>query len=30
MNSKIFAIRDGEGLIELTQTPYESEDCFKP
>ncbi|MCL2053375.1 MAG: hypothetical protein FWG90_02890 [Oscillospiraceae bacterium] len=29
MSGKIFAIRDGEGLIELTQTPYENEDLFQ-
>ena len=29
MSGKIFAIRDGEGLTELTQTPYENEDLFQ-
>ena len=29
MNGKIFAIREGEGLTELTQTPYENEDLFQ-
>ena len=29
MSGKIFAIRNGEGLTELTQTPYENEDLFQ-
>ena len=29
MNGKIFVLRDGEGLTELTQTPYENEDLFQ-
>ena len=29
MSGKIFAIRDGEGIVELTQTPYENEDLFQ-
>ena len=29
MGGKIFAIRDGKGLTELTQTPYENEDLFQ-
>jgi hypothetical protein len=29
MSGKIFALRDGEGLTELTQTPYENEDLFQ-
>ena len=29
MSGKIFSIRDGEGLTELTQTPYENEDLFQ-
>jgi hypothetical protein len=29
VNGKIFALRDGEGITELTQTPYENEDLFQ-
>ena len=29
MSGKIFSIRDGEGITELTQTPYENEDLFQ-
>ena len=29
MSGKIFAIRDGEGLTELTQTSYENEELFQ-
>jgi hypothetical protein len=29
MSGKIFALRDGEGLTELIQTPYENEDFFQ-
>ena len=29
MSGKIFTLRDGEKIIELTQTPYENEDLFQ-